>query len=177
MQKATPWGNSIWEFSAYGLPADGKQDISFERSLDSAKGEVLQPIKIEDAFASSVQPESFNWKNKQSENFIVKNAIDNNLRTRWSSMHEDPQWLLLDLGAIKEFNEIRIVWETAHASIYKIEVSENKMAWKDIYSTENGDGKIDAIMLKEPIKARYIRLTGLKRATKWGFSLWEFWVF
>ncbi|MDP8218577.1 MAG: discoidin domain-containing protein [Candidatus Theseobacter exili] len=176
-QKATPWGNSIWKLAAYGLPVSGKQKISYEASISRAVGEIIQPVKIETASTSSIQPESFNRETKKRDNYGPQNAIDNNLLTRWSSMHQEPQWLTMDLGAKKEFSEIRIVWETAHASDYKIEVSDNNINWKEIYSTDTADGIIDVIMFEKPISARFIKLTCLKRATEWGFSVWEFWVF
>jgi beta-glucosidase len=102
-------------------------------------------------------------------------AVDGNYGTRWSSQFSDPQWLLIDLGSIQSFNQIRLYWETAYGKEYKIQISDNGLAWTDIVHKINGTGGIEKYNVQS--SSRYIRIYGIKRATEWGYSLYEVEVF
>lgn len=98
-------------------------------------------------------------------------AADGDLTTRWSSQFSDPQWLRIDLGAVKNFNEVWIHWETACASEYLLEVSRDGENWQEMYHQKGGRGGVEKIMVRA--EARWLRLTGLRRATQWGYSIYE----
>ncbi|MCC3371969.1 polysaccharide lyase family 8 super-sandwich domain-containing protein [Cohnella sp. REN36] len=104
------------------------------------------------------------------------NAVDGSLTTRWGSNYSDPQWIYVDLGASQSIEKVTLHWETAYAKEYQIQVSDNTTDWKTVYSTTSGDGDIDEIIF-EPVNARYVRMYGTKRATTYGYSLWEFKVY
>jgi hypothetical protein len=116
--------------------------------------------------ASSVQPDS-SW--------VAANAVDGNLGTRWSSEFSDPQWLEVDLGSAHAITKVVLDWETAYASAFQIQVSDNGVAWTDIYSMEAGPGGAQTLQVHGT--GRYVRMYGTQRATQWGYSLWEFQVF
>jgi hypothetical protein len=67
-------------------------------------------------------------------------------------------------------------WETAFGKAYKIEVSLDGKTWNEVYRTENGRGGSEEIAFT-PVEANWVRLTGTKRATEYGYSLWEVKVF
>jgi len=50
-------------------------------------------------------------------------VADGETWTRWSSRRGDPQWVALDLGRPLKFNKVKLNWETAYASGYKIQIS------------------------------------------------------
>jgi beta-glucosidase len=102
-------------------------------------------------------------------------AVDGNYGTRWSSMFSDPQWLLIDLGSVQSFNQIRLYWETAYGKEYKIQISVNGTSWTDIIHKTNSVGGIEKYDIQT--STRYIRMYGIKRATEWGYSLYEVEVF
>ena len=58
----------------------------------------------------------------------------------------------------------------------RILVSLDNKTWKSVYEQKTSDGKIDEIELKS-VPARYVKFDGIKRATEWGFSMWEFEVY
>ncbi|HEY3002374.1 MAG TPA: discoidin domain-containing protein, partial [Kribbellaceae bacterium] len=64
-------------------------------------------------------------------------------------------------------------WETAYARAYRIEVSRDNVTWQQVYATTTGDGGRDVVQLA-PVTARYVRITGTRRATSYGYSLYEF---
>lgn len=92
--------------------------------------------------------------------------------SRWASEYSDDQWVYVDLESVKEIAYLTLKWESAHAKSYKIQVSDNAVNWKDVYSSDTSEGGVENITL-EPVKARYIKMLGLKRATEWGYSLYE----
>ncbi|GHF91194.1 hypothetical protein GCM10018790_80400 [Kitasatospora xanthocidica] len=99
-------------------------------------------------------------------------AVDGDPGTRWSSAFSDPQWLQVDLGAVRQVCRAVLTWETAYGRSYRIEVSDDGAAWRTLYSTDSGAGGTETVPLAG--SGRYVRLTGLARATAWGYSLWEF---
>lgn len=115
------------------------------------------------------------YSSAESLDYIGENAVDGNNSSRWSSQFSDPQTYMIDLGAQQEFNQIRITWEAAYGKEYIIETSNDASIWKKVVDQKNGGGNIEKWNVKE--NARYIRLTGTKRATVYGYSIYEFEVY
>ncbi len=105
-----------------------------------------------------------------------ENAVDGFPDTRWSSEFSDPQWLAIDLGAPVQISRVVLDWETACGQSYAIQVSLDGAAWTDVYSTTTGKGETEDIKFA-PTSARWVRFYGTKRATSFGYSLWEMRVF
>ncbi|MBN1766623.1 MAG: glycoside hydrolase family 3 C-terminal domain-containing protein [Sedimentisphaerales bacterium] len=100
-------------------------------------------------------------------------ALDNNFYTRWSSDWADNQWIQIDMGETRTFFGLKIYWETAYASQYQIQVSNNASNWTSVYSTSSGTGGYPDDISFGTQSARYIRIYCNLRATPWGNSIWE----
>lgn len=105
-----------------------------------------------------------------------ENVVDGLPDTRWSSEFSDPQWLAVDLGAPTTISRIVLDWEAACAQCYTIQVSLDGSTWTDVYTTTSGKGGAEEIKFA-PTSARWVRFYGTKRATPFGYSLWEMRVF
>src|SRR5579859_6885731 len=103
-------------------------------------------------------------------------AVDGNTGTRWSSTFSDPQWLQVDLGRTQSICGVTIIWETAYATAFQIQVSPDAANWTPIYSTTAGTGGTQ-VLTGLSGSGRYIRMNGTARATGYGYSIWEFQVF
>ncbi|TCM46968.1 penicillin acylase family protein [Kribbella sp. VKM Ac-2568] len=103
-------------------------------------------------------------------------AVDGDLGTRWASKWSDPQWLKVDLGAEQTIRRVVLRWEAAYGSAYRIEVSRDNVNWQQVFATGNGDGGEDVARFAATT-ARYVRITGTRRATSYGYSLYEFQVY
>lgn len=99
-------------------------------------------------------------------------AVDGAAGSRWESAYSDPQWIYVDLGKKEKLKTIVVKWEAACAKSYELQVSNDAKKWKTVYATSDGRGGVEEISLK-PIKARYVRVNGLKRATEFGYSIYE----
>ncbi|MEU8763861.1 discoidin domain-containing protein [Streptomyces sp. NPDC048659] len=108
----------------------------------------------------------------EAAGFEPGRAVDGSGTTRWASAEgADPQWLRVDLGAPAALSRVRLDWEAAHASAYRIQGSLDGTTWTDLYTTTAGDGGTDDLTVSGT--ARYVRVQGTKRATAYGYSLWE----
>ncbi|MCO6011312.1 discoidin domain-containing protein [Actinoallomurus purpureus] len=111
----------------------------------------------------------------ESVAFPAQDAVDGNLGTRWSSAFSDPQWLQVDLGGTHSLCKVTLNWETAYATAYQIQVSNDANTWTTVYSTTAGTGGTQTLNITA--STRYVRMYGTARSTQYGYSLWEFQVF
>ncbi|SBT40985.1 penicillin acylase family protein [Micromonospora auratinigra] len=103
-------------------------------------------------------------------------AVDGSLGSRWASSYNDNQWIRVDLGAARGVGRVVLRWESAYATGYRIEVSGDGSTWTPVFATTVGNGGVDLVTFA-PTTARYVRMYGVKRATSYGFSLYEFEVY
>ena len=101
---------------------------------------------------------------------VSKDAGDG---SRWASEPRDDEWIYVDLGEPAEIATIALNWEAAHAKSYKLLISDDAAHWKEIYSNEDCKGGLEEIKIK-PVRTRYVKMQGVKCATMWGYSLYEF---
>jgi acyl-homoserine lactone acylase PvdQ len=102
----------------------------------------------------------------------ARNAVDGDPGTRWGSRWSDPQSITVDLGGDQAVGRVVLRWEAAYGRTYRIEVSSDATNWRQVYTTDAGNGAEDNITFA-PTTARYVRMTGTQRATGYGYSLWE----
>jgi hypothetical protein len=100
-------------------------------------------------------------------------AVDGIDTSRWSSAWSaEPQWIMIDLKQSAPIGRVNLKWEAAYATSYSIQVSDDKTNWTTIYHTDTGKGGTeDLTNLKGT--GRYIRIYCTKRATMFGYSLYE----
>lgn len=113
----------------------------------------------------------------ENASLAASKAVDGSTSTRWASAASDPQSLTIDLQGTFILSGVKLNWEAAYASDYKIQVSLDNSTWIDAYSEVNGPGKIETIQFSSPVKGKYIRMLGTKRKTTYGYSLYEFEVY
>ena len=99
------------------------------------------------------------------------NAVDGNMGTRWSSAFSDPQSLTVDLDSVYHIDDVMLFWETAYANEYYIKTSTDATTWTDRFHQMNGAGGVEKISVSAD--ARWIQMLGIKRATQWGYSIYE----
>lgn len=142
------------------------KDAAGNNSAASNSVSVVTPVNIARNKPVTVSSE-------ETADYVKANAVDGNLTTRWSTLFADPQWIYIDLGARYDLNRVRTVWETAYATAYEVQVSDNPAAndWKSLYSTTTATGGTN----DTPVAGtgRYVRIYATKRNTVYGYSLWE----
>ena len=108
------------------------------------------------------------------------NAIDGNTGTRWESAQTDAEWWMVDLGAVKTFNTISIMWEGAYSKSFTIGVSADGENFTEVVNVADqslsGFPYVQNLQF-ETKSAQYIKFNVVKRGTQWGNSFWEFGVY
>jgi len=96
----------------------------------------------------------------------------------------DPSWIYVNLGATVHVSEVDILWETACASAYNIDVSNDAMTWttvQNVAKTPLTSPKetpptnwTNADVEKISGVGRYLRINGTTRCDPlYGYSFWE----
>ncbi|HWS34485.1 MAG TPA: discoidin domain-containing protein [Actinoplanes sp.] len=108
----------------------------------------------------------------EDDRWLPANACDGDPQSRWSSGFTDAQWIKVDLRDRWQLSQILLNWEHAYAVAYRVETSVDGRTWRRIYSTTSGTGGRQTISLAGDV-ARYVRMTGIKRSNRYGYSLYE----
>ncbi|MEV0289931.1 family 20 glycosylhydrolase [Kribbella sp. NPDC050820] len=134
------------------------------------------------AWTSNVQPGNLaadkpvTVSSTETASFPGMNAVDSDYWTRWSSGYTNNEWITVDLGSTQRIGRVKLHWENAYGTGYQVQVSNDATTWTTIHATTTGDGGIDDLAGLFG-SGRYVRMQGTARATKWGFSLYEFEVY
>jgi arabinoxylan arabinofuranohydrolase len=134
-------------------------DGSLQRVVTTHKGVgALQPVTIKPNLASGVKVTSSTDLDTIATK--AKFAVDENNGTLWIGGKYAQEWLQLDLGAVKSFDEIQLFPEfPIKAYQYKIEVSDDNKRW-NLTDNQWENTKIGSpIVSQSKFKARYLRIT------------------
>jgi beta-glucosidase len=187
--RATVYGYSIWELTVYdgsscgtgsggsGGAAGGPAGAGGHAGGAAGSGGAGSGGTC--ASAALVTP-STPAVSSPSPKQAAKNAVDGNTGTRWESAYADPQWIYVDLGAVKTITEVRIDWQHAAAKDYHIDVSNDAVTWSAPVVTKTGGAAVDHRiddLTGLAASGRYVRVYGTARATVYGYSIWELQVF
>lgn len=124
------------------------------------------------------------------ENFPVKNAFDEDVRTWWSAATGNPgEWLQVDLGKACRIEAMQINFADQGATNlgrmendfyrYTVEVSDDAKNWKQCIDRRESrrDSPHDYVQLDKALKARYVRLNNLHTPGGGAFSVGGFRIF
>ncbi|WP_163875275.1 discoidin domain-containing protein [Paenibacillus favisporus] len=109
-------------------------------------------------------------------------AVDGDMSplSRWSSAYVDDAWFIVDLGKPKDVGKVIIKWQGAYAEKYQLLVSTDKTNWTNVSGDDGvitSKGNLLDIITFDPQQARYVKFQGVKRATVFGNSFFEFEVY
>ncbi|WP_158543902.1 polysaccharide lyase family 8 super-sandwich domain-containing protein [Cohnella sp. OV330] len=143
------------------------KDIFAGRSVTLNEGAALDDSGFDLAYSKGAAASSSQGKQ------FASNATDLYRTSFWHSNASDDEWLYVDLQDQYTINKVRLKWESAYGKSYKIQVSNDTVAWTDVYATSLGDGGIDDISFGK-VNARYVRMQGVRQGNAAGYSLAEF---
>ncbi|MFF2744740.1 beta-N-acetylglucosaminidase domain-containing protein [Kitasatospora sp. NPDC058048] len=107
----------------------------------------------------------------ETANFPASAVTDGDPKTRWSSPPKDDAWVRLELPQATRLGAAVLHWQAAYAASYRIQVSADGNSWTDAATVDNGKGGDETVRFDAP-GVRYVRVQGVARATKYGYSLW-----
>ena len=107
------------------------------------------------------------------ENSDPSYAVDGSTSTRWeSSWNNKNEWMYVDLGKVTQITGVKLMWEGAYATAYKIQFSDDEENWRDVYTNNSCKGGNETIDLSG--SARYVRIYMTDKAlAAYGYSLYN----
>jgi len=111
----------------------------------------------------------------ESDLLLPTAAVDGDTTTRWSSGFSDDQFIYADLGVRNDLCGIRIKWEDAMGYDFLIQSSEDAITWQTLVNVKANNEHLTELPLEGT--GRYVKMQGVKRATTFGYSIWEMQVF
>ena len=160
-------------FTLENIPA---RQLTVEGKESKAVTEIVREAAPEDVRENLLMPNLALHKpctesSSENDGMTANFATDGDDGTRWGSKHEDNQWIQVDLQQESSLYKVNLHWEAAYPSEYEIALSDDGVNWT--YKQKvNSTGGWDEIKLGDH-KGRYLRITGIKRATAYGISLYE----
>ena len=106
----------------------------------------------------------------------LKMAPSNNFKSAWMSAGTEEEWVYVDLGTSSTFNNIKLYWINK-AIKGSVQVSEDAKNWSNIASLPGNSEMVDAIMLKNEAKGRFVRILMTESASNKRYVLSEMEVF
>ncbi len=108
----------------------------------------------------------------ETPDFPASAATDGDPGTRWSSTAEDGAWLQFALAHPTRLGRLVLNWQDAYASGYRVQVSPDGRTWRTAATVRDGKGGRETVRM-DAKDARFVRIQGDKRATRFGYSLWS----
>jgi len=91
--------------------------------------------------------------------------------SRWSSPAADDAWVQLKLPKATRLGSAVLHWQDAYAASYRLQSSADGVTWTTVAEVEDGRGGTETVRFDAP-NTRYLRIQGVSRATKYGYSLY-----
>ena len=160
----------------YTLAADLPSLVAGEKNVRSLRDFKIRPSPAGKNSARGKPVTASSSVTVGGVSYPAANAVDGESDTYWSSEFADPAWLRVDLGESIRIRRVTIDWQTAYAKAFAVQVSTDEKAWTNVYRTGSGAGGASEIDFT-PVAARYVRIYGTARGTKWGYAICELMVF
>lgn len=107
-----------------------------------------------------------------TNDLLPEYATDGDTGTRWASLAPGQEWLQLDFGAPVSFSTIHILWETAFAPEYEIQISQDGAAFTTVHHEMNGRAG-DTEITGLAATARFVRILCQGTGPYPLYSIWE----
>ena len=104
--------------------------------------------------------------------FTGPKAVDGDSSTRWASNYADNAWIQVKLTQSARLDSVQINWESACASAYKVQTSPDGVNWTD-YPVDKPVCGVQTVAVSASQPVGFIKIQGIKRATSWGYSIFE----
>ncbi|HEY0819244.1 MAG TPA: discoidin domain-containing protein, partial [Rhizobacter sp.] len=121
---------------------------------------------------AAVRPVAATALSSMNDGSNAAKAIDGDPATRWESAHTDTAWIRFDFGARTALGHMKLTWEAAYGKEYAIEASDDGDTWYQLRYVTGGKGGVEEFFNLNA-NVRYLRLRGVARGTRYGYSLFE----
>ncbi|MEU4428365.1 family 20 glycosylhydrolase [Actinoplanes sp. NPDC024001] len=107
--------------------------------------------------------------------FAAAHVTDGNRTTRWSSKHQDDNWIQVRLATAATVDHVTISWPNACARDFVLQTSANGTTWTDVARVQRDTcPRTDVIDVKSAQPVTHVRMQGRQRWATYGYSISEF---
>ncbi len=99
----------------------------------------------------------------KDEKLSLLNCIDDTLEAAFAPPVRDA-WITVDLGEIKDFDRAVLQWSEGYGETYLLQTSPDGTYWNTTKVVSGQNGGEDTVILS-PVKARYVRVSCLKKVS------------
>lgn len=160
------------------LPEDGAPGV-YEVPLEfRAEGRTVRQTVTVHAYARTGGPDvaqgaTATSSGDETADFPASAVTDGDPVTRWSSPAQDDAWVQAELPRAAWIGRVTLRWQDAYASRYTILTSADGQNWHTAAVVDDGRGGTESVRLDAPADTRFIRVQGVERGTKYGYSLYS----
>lgn len=108
----------------------------------------------------------------ETAGFPASSVTDGDASTRWSSPAQDGAWVQVRLERPAAIGRVDLVWQDAYASRYEVLTSTDGLTWHTAATVSDGAPGARTVRLDAPADTRFLRVRGIERGTKYGYSLY-----
>ncbi|MEQ4305042.1 discoidin domain-containing protein [Plantactinospora sp. B6F1] len=156
--------SQVWHYRVVGIDAAG--NVGSFRASPQAMATTAGSFVL-GATASS----------QFSADYAASLAVDGSMSSRWAAAYTDDEWIQVELARPIIAGRVELHWQDAYARDYDLLVSPDGTDWtlvREVRGKPTADADIHEVTGAGAF--RFVRMHGRLRATRWGFSIWEFWV-
>jgi hyaluronoglucosaminidase len=160
------------------LPADGVPGVYEVPLAFRAEGRTVRQTVTVHAYPRTGGPDLAAGARAASSgdetaDFPASALTDGDPGTRWSSPAQDDAWVQAELPQAARIGRVVLRWQDAYASRYTILTSADGQSWHTAAVISDGRGGTESVRLDAAADTRFIRVQGMERGTKYGYSLYS----
>ncbi|MEU1541357.1 beta-N-acetylglucosaminidase domain-containing protein [Actinacidiphila glaucinigra] len=160
------------------LPADGVPGVYEVPLAFRAEGRTVRQTVTVHAYPRTGGPDlaagaPATSSGDETADFPASALTDGDPATRWSSPVRDDAWVQAELPRAARVGRVVLRWQDAYASRYTVLTSADGRSWHTAAVVSDGRGGTESVRLDAPSDTRFIRVRGLERGTKYGYSLYS----
>ncbi len=152
----------------------GKKTMKHAASIVALTIAALIVVFAGDPVLAAAESRLISASSTHSDSYPAECALDGDGQTRWASgnFREGPEWVCIDFGRPVPVDNVVLHWERAHATEYRLEVSDDGRQWQTLREARDSKGGKEVLSGLSG-RGRYLRLSCLKPAEFGIVSLWE----
>ncbi|MFE0625806.1 beta-N-acetylglucosaminidase domain-containing protein [Streptomyces sp. NPDC058864] len=177
-----PRGGKVVVPVRLSLPADGAPGVYEVPLAFRAEGRTVRQTVTVHAHPRTGGPDlaagaPATSSGDETADFPASALTDGDPATRWSSPVRDDAWVQAELPRAARVGRVVLRWQDAYASRYTVLTSADGQSWHTAAVVSDGRGGTESVRLDAPAGTRFIRVQGLERGTKYGYSLYSMQVY
>ena len=177
-KRGTAYGVSLFEIKALGYeeaePTTVAPTTEEPTTVAPTTAEPeYETIMVDSSFMDISDDATVTASSVEGPEYAASNVLDKDKNTRWSSAFRDGEYITFDFGEVCRIASVTIDWEAAYAQEYSFDVSVDGENWTNITTSGSIVNMQSMHKYYNMPSARYLKITGVRRATPYGISMYD----